>query len=72
MISHTRKVAQHMELDGSEQKYKTDAKLTNTLLSKYNSASEMFVKLNISPFDELLRKFAFSFRSRLQDSGDSL
>ena len=41
-------------------------------LSKYNSASEMFVNLNIPSFDELLRKFVFSFRSRIQDSANSL
>ena len=28
-------------------------------LPKYNSASEMFVNLNIPSFDELLRKFVF-------------
>ena len=41
-------------------------------LPKYNSASEMFVNLNIPSFDELLRKFVFSFSSRIQDSGNSL
>ena len=41
-------------------------------LSKYNSASEMFVSLNIPSFNELLRKFVFRFRSRIQDSGNSL
>ena len=40
-------------------------------LPKYNSASEMFVNLNIPSFDELLRKFVYSFRSRIQDSGNS-
>ena len=34
-------------------------------LPKYNSASEMFVNLNIPSFDELLRKFVYSFKSRL-------
>ena len=41
-------------------------------LPKYNSVSEMFVNLNILSFDELLRKFVFSFRSRIQDLGNSL
>ena len=34
-------------------------------LPKYNSASEMFVNLNIPSFDELLRKFVYSFKSRI-------
>ena len=34
-------------------------------LSKYNSASEMFVNLNILSFDEQLRKSVFSFRKRV-------
>ena len=38
-------------------------------LSKYSSASEMFVNLNIPSFEQLLRKFVSSFRSRIQDSG---
>ena len=41
-------------------------------LSKYSSASEMFVNLNIPSFDELLRKIVFSFRSRIQDSSNSI
>ena len=41
-------------------------------LPKYNSASEMFVNLNIPSFDELLRKFVFSFKSGIQDSCNSL
>ena len=41
-------------------------------LPKYNSASEMFVNLNIPSFDELLRKFVYSFKSRIQDSCNSL
>ena len=41
-------------------------------LPKYNSASEMFVNLNILYFDELLRKFVYSFKSRIQDSCNSL
>ena len=34
-------------------------------IPKYNSASEMFVCLNIPSFNELLRKYVYSFRSRL-------
>ena len=43
-------------------------------LSKYNSTSDMFVNLNIPSFYELqcIAKFVFSFRSRIQDSGNSL
>ena len=41
-------------------------------LSKCNSASEMFVNLNILSYDQLLRKFVSSFMSRIQDSGNSL
>ena len=41
-------------------------------LSKCNSASEMFVNLNILSYDQLLRKFVCSFMSRIQDSGNSL
>ena len=43
-------------------------------LSKHNSTLEMFVNLLIPSFDELLRKFVglYSFRSRIQDSGNSL
>ena len=41
-------------------------------LPKYNSASEMFVNLNIPSFDELLRKFVYSVKSRIQDSCNSL
>ena len=37
-------------------------------LPKYNSASEMFVNLDIPSFDELLRKFVYSFKSIIQDS----
>ena len=36
--------------------------------STYNSASEMFAVLNIPSFGELLRKFAFSFMSRMCSS----
>ena len=38
----------------------------------YNSASEMFVNLNNPSFDELLRKFVYSFKSRIHDSCNSL
>ena len=41
-------------------------------LPKYNSASEMFVNLNIPPFKELLRKFVFSFQTRIIESDNSL
>ena len=34
-------------------------------IPKYNSASEMFVCLNIPSFKELLRKYVYSYRSRL-------
>ena len=34
-------------------------------IPKYNSASEMFVCLNIHSFDELLGKYVYSFRNRL-------
>ena len=34
-------------------------------LPKYNSASEMFVNLNIPSFSDLLRKFVFSFKPEL-------
>ena len=36
-------------------------------LPKYNSASEMFVNRHIPSFYELLRKFVYSFKSRIQD-----
>ena len=35
-----------------------------------NSASEMFVNLNIRSFDELLRMFVFGFRSRIINSNN--
>ena len=41
-------------------------------LPKYNSASEMFVNLNIPSFGELLRKFAFKFKIRIIESDNSL
>ena len=34
-------------------------------IPKYNSACEMFVCLNFPSFNELLRKYVYSFRSRL-------
>ena len=39
---------------------------------KYNSASDMFVNLNIPSFRELLRKFVFSFKTRIIESDNSL
>ena len=41
-------------------------------LPKYSSASEMFVNLNIPFFRELLRKFVFSFKTRIIESDNSL
>ena len=41
-------------------------------LPKYNSASEMFVKKYIPSFNELLRKFVFSFKTRIVESDKSL
>ena len=41
-------------------------------LKKYNSASEMFVNLNILSFGEQLRKSVFSFRKRIIYSDNSL
>ena len=35
-----------------------------------NSASEMFVNLNIKSFGELLRYFVYGFRSRIMISGN--
>ena len=40
-------------------------------LPKYNSASEMFVNLNIPSFNELLLKFAFSFKTKVIESDNS-
>ena len=37
-------------------------------LSSHNSASGMFINLNIPSFGELLRKFVYSFRNRLETS----
>ena len=41
-------------------------------LLKYNSASEIFVNLNILSFGEQLRKSVFSFRKRIINSDNSL
>ena len=41
-------------------------------LPKYTSVSEIFVNLHILSFDELLRKFVYSFKSKIQDSYNSL
>ena len=41
-------------------------------LPKYNSASEMFVNLNIPFFGELSCKFVFSFKSRIMNSDNLL
>ena len=41
-------------------------------LPKHNSASEMFVNLNILSFGELLRKFVYSFQSRVMMSDNIL
>ena len=35
-------------------------------LPSHNSASDMFVNLNIPSFEELLRKYVYSFRNRLE------
>ena len=35
-------------------------------IPKYNSASEMFVNLNIKSFGELIRNYIYSFMNRLQ------
>ena len=40
--------------------------------SKFNSASKMFVNLNILSFDELFRKHEFNFRNRFHDFYNSL
>ena len=37
-------------------------------LPSHNSASDMFVNLNIPSFGELLRKYVYSFRNRLETS----
>ena len=41
-------------------------------MPKYNSASEMFVNLNIPSFSELLQKFVSSFKTRIIESDNSL
>ena len=40
-------------------------------LTKYNSASEMFVNLGILSFGELWRKFVFSLKTRISVSHNS-
>ena len=35
-------------------------------LPSHNSASDMFVNLNIPSFEELLRKYVYSFRNSLE------
>ena len=37
-------------------------------LPSYNSASSMFVNLDIPSFRELLRKYVYNFRNRLETS----
>ena len=37
-------------------------------LPSHNSASSMFVNLNIPSFGELLRKYVYNFRNRLETS----
>ena len=41
-------------------------------LPKYNSASEMFVNLNILSFGKQLRKSVISFKKRIINSDNSL
>ena len=41
-------------------------------LPEYNIAPEMFMDINIPSFDELLRKIVYSFKSTIQESGNSL
>ena len=41
-------------------------------LPRHNSASGMFVNLNIPSFGELLRKYVHSFRNRLESSENSI
>ena len=41
-------------------------------IPKYNSASEMFVQLNIKSFGELLRKYVFCFINRLTLSDNTM
>ena len=65
-----RELSQWMEICVSIMNDKGLRKILN--MSKYNTASEMFVNFNIPSFDELLQKIVFCFRSRIQDSGNSL
>ena len=41
-------------------------------LPSHNSASGMFVNLNIPSFGELLRKYVYNFRNRLESSENSI
>ena len=41
-------------------------------LPSHNSASGMFVNLNVPSFGELLRKYGYSFRNRLESSENSI
>ena len=41
-------------------------------LPSHNSASGMYVNLNIHSFGELLRKYVYSFRNRLESSENSI
>ena len=41
-------------------------------LPSHNSASDMFVNLNIPSFGELLRKYVYMFRNRLESSENSI
>ena len=41
-------------------------------LPSHNSASGMFVNLNIPSFGEILRKYVYSFRNRLETSENSI
>ena len=45
---------------------------TKQFCPNYNSAYEMFVNLNIPSFGELVRKFVFSFKSRIINSDNLL
>ena len=41
-------------------------------LPSHNSANGMFVNLNIPSYEELLRKYVYSFRNRLESSENSI
>ena len=41
-------------------------------LPSHNSASGMFVNFNIPSFEELFRKYVYSFRNRLESSENSI